>query len=325
VQIRRIGGRSSTARGALPARPRERIARGKETAMPVLMSRRAALAASLLAGSAFGIPRAMAQGGDAEALARLGELERRHGGRLGVAVLDTATGRRLAHRGDERFAMASTFKFLAAAFVLARCDRGEERLERRIAYGQRDLVTYSPTTEKHVGERGMTVAELCEAAITLSDNTAGNLVLASFGGPAGLTSFVRSISDPVTRLDRNEPMLNEGTPGDPRDTTTPAAMLETMRTLLVGEALSPTSREQLIAWLVASKTGDQRLRAGVPQGWRVGDKTGTGAHGIANDIAVMWPPGRGPILVAAYYAESEASDAQRSAVLADVGRIVAGA
>jgi beta-lactamase class A len=173
--------------------------------------------------------------------------------------------------------------------------------------------------------RASTVAELCEAAVALSDNVAANLLLASFGGPAGLTAFVRSLGDPVTRLDRIETALNEGTPGDPRDTTTPAAMLDAMRTLLVGEALSPGSREQLIAWLVANKTGDQRLRAGMPEGWRVGDKTGTGGHGATNDIAVVWPPGRAAILVAAYYAESEASDAQRSAVLADVGRIATGA
>jgi beta-lactamase class A len=252
-------------------------------------------------------------------------LERRHGGRLGVAVLDTGSGRRMAHRADERFAMASTFKFLAAAFVLARLDRGEERLQRRVAFAQQDLVTYSPVTEKHVGAGGMTVAELCEAAVTLSDNTAANILLASFGGPEGLTAYVRSLGDDTTRLDRIETALNEATPGDPRDTTTPAAMLETMQKLLLGGALSRASREQLTAWLVANKTGDQRLRAGVPQGWRVGDKTGTGGHGATNDIGILWPPGRAPILVAAYFAEAQASEPERSAVLAEVGRIAAAA
>jgi beta-lactamase class A len=287
--------------------------------MPVMMSRRAALAASLVAASSLAPRLTWAQ------KPAFGDLERRHGGRLGVAVLDTGTGQRMAHRADERFALASTFKALAAAFVLARCDRGEERLDRRIVFAQQDLVTYSPTTEKHVGGVGMTLAALCEAAVTLSDNTAGNLLLASFGGPAGLTAHLRALGDDTSRLDRIETALNEATPGDPRDTTTPAAMLETMRKLLVGEALSPGSREQLVAWLVANKTGDARLRAGMPPGWRVGDKTGTGGHGSTNDIAIVWPPGRAPILVAAYYAESEASDADRSAVLADVGRIVAGA
>ena len=287
--------------------------------MSVLMSRRAALAAALFAVAGGAPRRAMAEDGAFSAL------ERRHGGRLGVAVLDTGSGRRMAHRADERFAMASTFKFLAAAFVLARCDKGEERLQRRVAFAQQDLVTYSPITEKHVGAGGMTVAELCEAAVTLSDNTAANLLLASFGGPAGLTAYVRSLGDDTTRLDRIETALNEATPGDPRDTTTPAAMLGTMQKLLVGEAVSRASREQLIAWLVANKTGDQRLRAGVPQGWRVGDKTGTGGHGATNDIGILWPPGRAPILVAAYFAEAQASDAERSAVLAEVGRIAAAA
>ena len=287
--------------------------------MPVLMSRRSALAAALLAVSGGAPRRAWAEDSAFRAL------ERRHGGRLGVAVLDTGSGRRMAHRPDERFAMASTFKFLAAAFVLARCDKGEERLQRRIAFAQQDLVTYSPITEKHIGQGGMTMAELCEAAVTLSDNTAANLLLASFGGPAGLTAYVRSLGDDTARLDRIETALNEATPGDPRDTTTPAAMLGTMQKLLVGEALSRASREQLIAWLVANKTGDQRLRAGVPQGWRVGDKTGTGGHGATNDIGILWPPGRAPILVAAYFAEAQASDAERSAVLAEVGRIAAAA
>jgi len=291
----------------------------EEIAMPVLMSRRAALAAALLAASGGAPRRAMAQD------AAFSALERRHGGRLGVAVLDTASGRRMAHRADERFAMASTFKFLAAGFVLARCDKGEERLARRIVFAQQDLVTYSPATEKHVGDPGMTMAELSEAAVTLSDNTAGNLLLASFGGPAGLTAYVRSLGDATTRLDRIETALNEAAPGDPRDTTTPAAMLGTMQKLLVGEALSRASREQLTAWLVANKTGDQRLRAGVPQGWRVGDKTGTGGHGATNDIGILWPPGRAPLLVAAYFAEAQASDAERSALLAEVGRIAAAA
>lgn len=284
--------------------------------MPVPMSRRAALAACLAALATLASRPAVAQND------RFAALERRHGGRLGVAAFDTGSGRRMGHRADERFAMASTFKFLAAAFVLARCDRGEERLERRIAYGPHDLITYSPTTGRHAGGPGMTVAELCEAAVTLSDNTAANLLLARFGGPAGLTAYVRSLGDGTTRLDRIEPALNEATPGDPRDTTTPAAMLATMEKLLVGEALSRASREQLTAWLVANKTGDQRLRAGVPSGWRVGDKTGTGEHAATNDVAILWPPGGAPILVAAYFTEAQASEPERSAVLADVARIV---
>ena len=167
----------------------------------------------------------------------------------------------IAHRGDERFAMTSTFKFVAAAFVLARVDRGEESLTRRIVYARDYLVTYSPVTEKRAGGGGMAVGEICEAAVTLSDNTAGNLLLDSFGGPAGLTAYMRSLGDGVSRLDRRETALNEAAPGDPRDTTSPAAMAEVLRRTVLGTALSASSREQLTAWLVGSRTGDKRLRA----------------------------------------------------------------
>lgn len=279
--------------------------------MPVSIARRALLAAPLLS-----LP-ALAD----DAASSLRALERRHGGRLGVAMLDTAGGRRVAYRGDERFPMCSTFKFLAVALMLARVDRGEERLDRRIVLAASDLVTYSPATKEHVGPGGITVDEICAAAMTLSDNTAGNLMLASFGGPAGLTGFVRELGDTVTRLDRIETDLNEGTPGDPRDTTSPLAMLGTMHKLVVGDALSAASRERLVGWLVASKTGDKRLKAGMPSSWRVGDKTGTGGHGSANDIAVAWPPGRAPVLVTAYYTGSTISDEARSAVIAEAGRI----
>jgi beta-lactamase class A len=252
---------------------------------------------------------------------QLAALERQHGGRLGVSMLDTGSGRRANYRHDERFPMCSTFKLLAVACVLARVDRRQESLDRRIVFFQDAVLSYAPVTSKHVGGNGMTVAELCEAAVTLSDNTAANLLLASFGGPPGLTAYLRSIGDQVTRLDRLEPDLNEAVPGDPRDTTMPNAMVEDLRRLVVGNALSPASREQLAAWLVGCKTGDKRLRAGLPRAWRVGDKTGTGERNATNDIAVLWPPGRQPLLVAAYYVGSlEASEA-REAVLAEVGRL----
>jgi beta-lactamase class A len=218
--------------------------------------------------------------------------------------------------------MSSTFKFIATAFVLARVDRGEERLDRRIVFKRSDLVEYSPVTEKHADRDGMTVAEICEAAMTLSDNTAGNLLLDILGGPPGLTAQCRAFGDIATRLDRREPDLNEATPGDPRDTTTPSAMLDNLRRLVLGDSLSAGSRAQLIRWLVDNKTGDSRLRAGFPKGWRVGDKTGSGAHGGANDVAVAWPPDRAPLLVAAYFTESAATPAERNAVLAEAARIV---
>jgi beta-lactamase class A len=167
----------------------------------------------------------------------------------------------------------------------------------------------------------MTVGDICDAAITLSDNTAGNLMLDSFGGPAGLTGYMRSLGDSVSRLDRRETELNEAIPGDPRDTTTPLAMLDILHKTVLGNALSVSSREQLTAWLIANKTGDKRLRAGVPKGWRVGDKTGTGGNNATNDVGVIWPPGRAPLIVAAYYVEARGSDDERNAVLAEVGRL----
>jgi beta-lactamase class A len=262
------------------------------------------------------------QGPDASTRA-LADLEARHGGRLGVAGLNAHNGARTQRRGDERFAMCSTFKMLAAALVLTRVDRGEERLDRRMVFDADQLVTYSPITEKRVGAPGMTVAELCEAALTMSDNTAANVILSSFGGPSAVTAYARSLGDTVTRLDRIEPDLNEATPGDLRDTTTPAAMLEDLRQLVLGNALSSASRSQLTSWLVANKTGDARLRAGFPREWRVGDKTGSGNHAATNDVAIAWPPGRGPVLLSVYYAESPASADQRNIILADVARIMA--
>jgi beta-lactamase class A len=251
-------------------------------------------------------------------------IEAQSGGRLGIAALDTADGTRAGHRADERFAMCSTFKLLAAAAVLTRVDAGKEQLSRRVTYAKSDLVTYSPTTEKHVDD-GMTLADLCEAALTLSDNTAANLLLASLGGPQGFTDYARSLGDTMTRLDRIETALNEATPGDPRDTTTPAAMLANIRALVLGDALSESSRAQLKAWMLANKTGGGRLRAGLPGDWAVGDKTGSGEFGTTNDVGVIWPPGRAPIVVTIYFTETKAALEQRIAVLASVGRAIADA
>ena len=246
-------------------------------------------------------------------------IEARSGGRLGVAIMDMATGREYGHRADERFPLCSTFKFLAAACVLARVDEGKEHLDRRIPINNTDLVDYSPATGPNAG-RDMSLAELCEAALTLSDNTAGNLLLASFGGPAGLTEFALSMGDDITRLDRTEPDLNEAAPGDPRDTTTPAAMIGNLRRLLLGDILSQASRDQLTAWMRANKTGDTRLRAGVPTGWKVADKTGSGRNGATNDIGALWPPNGPPLLAAVYLVETSSSADQRNEIIARVGR-----
>lgn len=288
--------------------------------MPPSIARRTALAGSLLILPALATP-AVA---DRPAVA-FAELERRSGGRLGVAALDTADGRRIGHRANERFPMSSTFKFLAAALVLIRVDQGEERLDRRIVFSERDLVDPSPVTARRAGLDGMSLAELCEAAVTRSDKTAGNLLLSSFGGPAAITAYARTLGDNLTRLDRIETALNEATPGDPRDTTVPNTMLGNMQNLLVGEALSDESRERLVGWLMASAAGAgaRRLRAGLPGDWRVGDKTGNGGNGTANDIAIAWPTHRAPILIAAYFTGSAIADEARNAVIAEVGRLAA--
>lgn len=279
-----------------------------------MIDRRTLLTASMLIGVAA--PRlALAAPDPGEALA---DLERLHGGRLGVAILDGA-GTAVAHRGDERFALCSTFKVLAAGFVLARVDRREESLDRRIVYGREALLPYAPITSQQVGG-GMTVGALCQAAVTLSDNTAANLLLAGFGGPAALTTWLRTIGDTVTRLDNIEPTLNDVPPGQVHDTTTPLAMAETLRRLLFGPVLSDTSRACLAQWMTACKTGETQLRAGVPPGWRVGDKTGSFGTTV-NDVAALWPPQGPPRLVTAYYVGGAGSDAARKAVLAAVGRI----
>jgi len=208
------------------------------------------------------------------------------GGRLGVAVYDDETGRHSAWSGHERFAMCSTFKLLAASLVLHRVDHGVETVDRLVGYGQDAIVPNSPITSLHVGT-GMTISALCEAAITRSDNTAGNLLLASFGGPAALTGFAHRLGGGRTRLDRIETELNSATPGDRRDTTTPLDMIGLMRRLLLGHALSVPSRALLLSWLSANRTGGRRLRAGLPTGWQIGDKTGSGENGTTNDVGIL--------------------------------------
>jgi beta-lactamase class A len=254
---------------------------------------------------------------------QLAEIEAREGGRLGVFVRDTGTGATIERRADERFPMCSTFKLLTAAAVLKRVDQGAERLDRTIAYGPSDLLEYAPITKAHVAEGGMTVADLCAAAIDWSDNTAANLVLQTIGGPAGFTQFARSLGDAVTRLDRNEPSLNESLPGDPRDTSSPHAMAASMQKVLVGDALSDGSRSQLQTWLIGDKVGDKRLRAGLPPSWRIGDKTGTGERGSTNAVAIIWPPGRVPLIATVYYTESSASADARNAIHKEIGALIA--
>lgn len=249
---------------------------------------------------------------------RLAELEKRYGGQLGVAVLDTATGNTLTYRADQRFPLCSTFKVLAAGRVLARVDQGQDQLNRRIHYRASDLVVYSPETEKHVDD-GMTLAAICHAAVALSDNTAANLLLDTVGGPEALTQYLRTLGDKMTRLDGREPLCRSFPAGTRDNSTTPRAMLGSLNRLLLGDALLPESRQQLQTWMIDGTTGTQRLRAGLPAGWRVGDKTGSGCHATANDVAIVWPPGRPPRLITVYYTGSKASKEQQNAVLAEIG------
>jgi beta-lactamase class A len=242
---------------------------------------------------------------------------------VGVAVLDTHDGSHLAHRGDEQFAMCSTFKWLLAAAVLAQVDRGAITLDQSIRYGSVDVLSNSPVTAAHVGAGALTIDLLCAAVVEVSDNTAANLLLPLVDGPSGLTSYLRKHGDRYTRLDRNELTLNTNLLGDPRDTTTPNSMVETMNRLLVGDALSANSRDRLIGWLKNCRTGLSRIRSGIPSDWIAGDKTGTGYNGAVNDVAIAWPPKRPPLLIAVYLSESQASVEALSAIHARVGGIVA--
>lgn len=283
----------------------------------------------LLAAAAF-IPSCLAkaknsrkQDSSGNAAEAIGAIEKSLGGRLGVAAWEKGTERRIEHRSGERFPMCSTFKFLAVAAVLSRVDKKEDKLDRVIRYTKNDLLAHAPITKQHVQE-GMTVSALCVAALQYSDNTAANLLLAALGGPDHITRYARLLGDPVTRLDRNEPTLNTAIKGDVRDTTTPAAMLDDMRKLLIEEgALSAGSQNQLREWIIGNTTGGTMLRAGLPSGWRIGDKTGHGDNGSTNDIAICWPPNRQPILITAYFVESQAPDKDCDAAIAKVGGVVA--
>ena len=247
-------------------------------------------------------------------------LERACGGKLGVYAVDTGTGRSLGHRPDERQLMCSIFKLLLAAAVLARVDQGKERLDRRVPYGAGDLLAYAPVSRARLAEGGLAIGALCRAAVEVSDNTAANLLLGSVGGPAGVTRFARGLGDGVTRLDRVELALND--PDGLLDTTTPRAFAGLARTILLGPALAPASRATLESWMVACATGRRRLRAGLPASWSAGDKTGT-ANTQTNDLAIIRPPGRAPLILAAFYQGGPAATEGRDAVLQQLGSVVA--
>ena len=222
-------------------------------------------------------------------------LETEFDARLGVYAIDTATGAEVAFRADERFAYASTFKALAAAAVLQKNTPAE--MQRVVTFAADDLITYSPVTELRV-DSGMTLLEIADAAVRFSDNTAGNLLLDELGGPGGFDAALAAIGDDTTRAERWEAGLNDAVPGDPRDTTSPRAFATDLREFALGDAMTPDKQTVLIEMLKANTTGANLIRAGVPGDWVVGDKTGSGGYGVRNDIAIVWPPGGEPIVMA---------------------------
>jgi beta-lactamase class A len=250
--------------------------------------------------------------------AQLARLEAEAKGRLGVAAINTADSRILVHRGDERFPLCSTFKAMLAAAIL---QHEPSLLDKRIKYTAADLVAYSPVTEQNLAD-GMTVGELCAATVQYSDNAAANLLMKQIKGPAGVTAFARSIGDKAFRLDRWETELNTAIPGDPRDTTTPLAMMKALQSITLGPSLTVDKRKIMSDWLIGNTTGDTRIRAGVPYDWQVGDKTGTGAYGSTNDIGIVWPAGKAPVVMALYFTQPGKDDKANSEILAAAARVV---
>jgi len=260
--------------------------------------------------------------------AGVAEIESRLGGRIGVSAIDLSTERRISHRADERFAMCSTFKWALAALILREAENGRLHLGESIPISRADLVPYAPVIESRLSEDGaasMAVEDLCMAATGLSDNVAANLLLRLIGGPEGFTARLRGLGDQTTRLDRWETDLNENAPGDPRDTTTPNAMISLLQAFLIGDALADDSKERLAAWMIAATTGANRLRAGLPPEWIAGDKTGTSVNGAYNDVAFAVPTGRKPIFIACYVNAPDASAADANAAHADIARRIASA
>lgn len=292
--------------------------------IPTTATRRRLLHA-LATGSLLGVaPWLQAAADQAAPVSQLRQLETLSRGRLGVAAFDTASGSAITYRSDERFPFCSTVKLVIVGGILQRSEHDSALLQQRLRYARADLMTYSPVTEVHLAD-GMTVAELCDAAIRFSDNTAANLLIQLAGGPAAITAFARTIGDASFRLDRRETALNTAIPGDARDSTTPTAMARTLQRLALGDALAAPQRRLLEGWLRGNTTGDTRIRAGVPAHWQVGDKTGTGAYGTTNDIGVVWRPAAAPLVLALYFTQPAQDARARNDVLASATRIIAAA
>lgn len=258
--------------------------------------------------------------------AALAKLEASANGRLGVAAIDTGKGMRVQYRADERFPFCSTFKTIVAAAILKQSESAHGLLDKRLHYNKDDVMQsgYAPVTQKHIAD-GMTIAELCAATLQYSDNAAVNFLMKELGGPAAVTAYARAIGDATFRLDRWEPELNSAIPGDARDTTTPTAMEQSLQKLMLGDALASMQRAQLVAWLKGNTTGGKRLLTGVPKGWIVGDKTGTGSYGTTNDAGVLWPVHGAPIVAVIYFTQHDKDAAPRDDIIAAATRVVVGA
>ena len=274
----------------------------------------------LAAGAALGLAGCSPKASQAFDLAgRMLEIKKRHGGRVGVSAIQG--GKTVNLDSNERFAHCSTFKWVLATAILQQADQGRLSLAKEIAFGQKDLLDYAPVTKAHVADGKMAISDLCAAAVEVSDNTAANLLLPLVGGPSGLTQFVRGLGDTVTRFDRTEPDLNSNIDGDERDTTTPAAMAGLLRTVFTTPVLKPDSLDRLKAWMVATSTGQKRIRAALPAGWTAGDKTGTSGNGAVNDVAVIWPDKGDPIFMAVYTTGGTLDAAGREAAIADTAKL----
>lgn len=249
-------------------------------------------------------------------------IEQHLNARVGLAAYDTETDRRWAYNSDQRFPLTSTFKTLACAAVLQLVDAGMEDLATKVNVSSAELVTYSPVLEKYADTLDITLFELCEATMTTSDNTAANLIVQRLGGPEGITRFARQLGDPYTRLDRWETELNQATPGDERDTTTPSAMIGLLEQLLLEEVLSAESKHQLRTWLINNKVADDLFRLSMPDDWVIADRTGAGGFGSRAITALIWPPNRKPVIVALYITETAASFEARNNAIAQLGAVL---
>jgi len=242
--------------------------------------------------------------------------------RVGMAVFDANTGTVWHYRGDERFPLNSTHKAFSCAALLAKVDAKSLSLDQSVSISKDMLVVYSPITEKSLSPETITLRRICQAAVSYSDNTAGNVVVEAIGGPSGFNAYMRSIGDGLTRLDRKEPELNEGTPGDVRDTTTPNAIVGSLRSILLGDGLSARSRIELTQWMLDDQVAGALLRASLPSDWKIADKTGAGGYGSRSIVAVIWPPARQPLVVGIYVTQAKVSMQASNQAIARLGVVL---